>query len=97
MHTRANVSATRTTVRLPQHVVYRAFDSETVVLNLVTGNYHGLNPTGGRMLDALASTACVEDAAAAVAGEFRVPLEQVRPDIDRFCQELVQRGLLEVD
>jgi hypothetical protein len=32
--------------RLPSHVVMRAFVHETVVLNLATGRYHGLNTTG---------------------------------------------------
>ena len=40
-------------VRLPQHVVHRSFVAETVVLNLRTGKYHGLNPTAGKMLEAL--------------------------------------------
>jgi hypothetical protein len=38
-------------LRLPQHVVHRSFVAETVVLNLQTGKYHGLNPVGGRMLE----------------------------------------------
>jgi DNA-binding CsgD family transcriptional regulator len=42
-----------TRVRVPQHVVHRAFPARTVVLNLETGKYHGLNPTAGRMLTAL--------------------------------------------
>lgn len=33
---------------VPDHVVYRAFVDETVVLNLDTGRYHGLNAVGGR-------------------------------------------------
>ena len=36
---------------VPQHVVYRRFAAETVVLNLETGTYHGLNATGARMLE----------------------------------------------
>ena len=40
-------------VTVPQHVVYRSFPTETVVLNLNTGKYHGLNATAGRMLDEL--------------------------------------------
>jgi len=40
-------------VRLPQHVVFREFPAETVVLNLQTEQYHGLNPTAGAMLTEL--------------------------------------------
>ena len=57
-------------VKVPQHVVYRSFPSETVVLNLETGKYHGLNATAGRMLDALEQAACVRDAAAALAESY---------------------------
>ena len=41
-------------VRIPKHVVFRSFGSETVLLNLSTGQYHGLRGTGGRMLEVLA-------------------------------------------
>ena len=33
---------------VPEHVVYRTFVSETVVLNLQSGHYHGINTSGGR-------------------------------------------------
>ena len=34
-------------VRVPRHVVHRDFPAQTVILNLETGKYHGLNPTAG--------------------------------------------------
>lgn len=34
--------------RVPRHVVYRDFVNETVVLNLETGTYHGLNRPNAR-------------------------------------------------
>ena len=50
----------RSSARLPDHVVYRTFVYETVVLNLQTGKYHGLNRTGGRMLELLEREPTVE-------------------------------------
>jgi Coenzyme PQQ synthesis protein D (PqqD) len=82
--------------RLPQHVVHRAFVSETVVLNLSTGKYYGVNPTGGRMLEVLEATPNVEAAASVLADEFSVSLDQVRADLNKFCEDLVERGLLEI-
>ena len=35
-------------VHVPDHVVLREFDTETVVLDLDTGTYHSVNATGGR-------------------------------------------------
>ena len=81
---------------VPAHVVFRVFPAETVVLNLQTGTYHGLNPTAGRMLEALKDTGSPDEAAEVVAAEFEVPVDQVRADLDALCVDLVERGLLEV-
>ena len=52
---REDVLAARPSV--PEHVVYREFVQETVILNLETGTYHGLNPSGGKMLETLGAAA----------------------------------------
>jgi hypothetical protein len=80
----------------PQHVVYRPFVKETVVLNLQTGKYHGLNPTGGRMLELIERSATVEAAARQLAEEFGAPLEQIQADMCDFCRDLLERGLIEL-
>lgn len=85
------------TVRVPQHVVHRSFPSETVVLNLQTGKYHGLNPTAGRMLQALAEDGSVRAAAAAVAEAYEQPLTATERDICDLCEALIERGLIEID
>ena len=82
-------------VLVPEHVVYRTFVEETVVLNLRTGQYHGLNPTAGRMLDALAAAGDIGAAADAVALALDTPLPRVRADLEALCVSLVERGLLE--
>lgn len=81
-------------LRLPQHVVYRAFPTETVVLNLQTGKYHGLNPTAGSILEALQETGSVTAAAAAVAADYERPLEETEADVCRLCEALLARGLI---
>ena len=63
------------------HVVYRSFPSETVVLNLQTGKYHGLNATAGSMLEALQQASCIRDAVAAVAEDYAKP----RATASRIC------------
>ena len=57
-------------ITVPQHVVYRTFPSETVVLNLHTGRYHGLNVTAGRMLMALEASASVREAVGVLARSY---------------------------
>jgi hypothetical protein len=84
-------------VKVPQHVVYRSFPSETVVLNLETGKYHGLNSTAGQMLEEMERAASVGEAAATAAAAFDQPREQIEEDMRELCQALLERGLLEID
>lgn len=84
-------------LRVPKHVVYRGFPTETVVLNLQSGKYHGLNPTAGRMLQALERADSLHDAALAVAIDHDQPLEVVEGDLCELCGLLLERGLIEID
>lgn len=84
-------------VRMPQHVVYRSFPSETVVLNLQTGKYHGLNATAGRMLEVLERADCVRDAAAELAVSYEQAQSAIEADLCTLCSSLLERGLIETD
>ena len=84
------------TVAVPQHVVHRAFPTETVVLNLETGMYHGLNPVAGRMLEVLEQLGSVSEAATRLAREFEQPLDRIQQDLGTLCHHLRERGLIEV-
>lgn len=86
----------RAQVKIPQHVVYRDFPAETVVLNLNTERYHGLNPTAGRMLSALDRLGSVQDAVTEIARVFRTPRPEVERDLARLCRQLLDRGLIEL-
>jgi hypothetical protein len=83
-------------IRLPDHVVFRRFPAETVLLNLQTGRYHGVNPTGGRMIEVLAEVGNVAEASVRLAEEYEQPLDEVRQDLFEFCTDLVDRGLIEI-
>jgi Coenzyme PQQ synthesis protein D (PqqD) len=91
----SSVQQTGTRYRVPDHIVHRSFPAETVVLNLETGKYHGLNPTAGRMLETLDQLGSVDEAAAVLAAEYAQPLETVRTDLAAFCSDLAERGLIE--
>lgn len=82
---------------VPEHVVHREFPEETIVLNVRTGLYHGLNPTAGRMLARLDGGTTVADAAATLATELGQPADVVRRDLLALCRRLRERGLIELD
>lgn len=84
-------------ITVPQHVVYRSFPTETVVLNLNTGKYHGLNATAGKMLDTLKATDSVRDAAAVLADTYEQPQSVIEQDLCDLCRSLLERGLIDTD
>src|SRR5437588_9672289 len=84
-------------VRLGKNVVFRSFGGETVLLNLTTGQYHGVKGSGGRMLEVLAETGDFDGAARTIADEFDHPLEDVSRDMRDLCVALAERSLVEFD
>lgn len=81
---------------VPDHVVYREFVNETVILNLETGAYHGLNRSGGKMLETLGGAPTVRDAAKTLAAHYGVALPAIEDDLYEFCLNLHERGLVEL-
>jgi hypothetical protein len=81
-------------VRVPEHVVYRDFPEETVILNLDSGMYHGLNQTAARMVTALDSSPSVAVAVDALAAELGQPPEVIERDVLTLCRALGERGLI---
>jgi hypothetical protein len=88
-----------TRVRMPSHVAVRQFADETVLLNLATGQYHGLDAIGTAFLEALRSSARVDRALEDLLPRYDVPRERLASDLREFCTQLADRGLivLEVD
>lgn len=83
-------------VVVPRHVVHRDFPAQTVVLNLETGKYHGLNATAGRMLSALEEGHSVAAAARIIADRYTQPRQTVERDMCELCEQLLDRGLIEL-
>jgi Coenzyme PQQ synthesis protein D (PqqD) len=84
------------TVRIPNHVVYRSFVHETVVLNLETGRYHGLNKSAGAMLSALETAGSIRGALQSLAERFPEAGDQLEHDLFGFCENAQERGLIEL-
>ena len=83
---------------VPDHVVHRAFEEETLLLNLDSGQYHGLNETGGRFLELLMSSdGDVTAAAAALAAEYDLEPAEIAGEMRTFLDQLAERGLVEID
>jgi hypothetical protein len=82
-------------VRVPEHVVYRDFGDETVILNLRSGMYHGLNETAATMLGVLGECETVAEAIDRLIDEYGVERAVMERDVLNLCHALAERDLIE--
>jgi len=81
-------------VTSPKHVLVRTFENESVLLNLESESYHGLDDVGTRMWQALTSSENIEAAYQKLLADYEVDPALLRQDLDDFVAKMVQRGLL---
>jgi hypothetical protein len=80
---------------VPEHVVWRGFATETVLLNINTGIYHGLDDVSGRFFEVVRASADLAAAVESLAAEYEQSSERIAEDMLRFCNELRELGLIE--
>ena len=83
-------------VRVPEHVLVRALQGESVILNLLDEQYVGLDRVGTRFWETLAAAASIEQAFAVLLAEYEVDPVRLESDIAGFIDGLVERNLIEL-
>jgi hypothetical protein len=78
----------------PDDVLIRDLGSESVLLNLASESYFGLDEIGTRMWAALANTPSIEAAFGVLLAEYDVEAEPLRADLTAFLQKLSEAGLI---
>jgi len=81
---------------VPSHVLVRHLDGESVLLNLETEKYFGLDATGTRMWELVTNSETIEAAYNTLAHEFEVEPEVLRTHLAELVGQLVEYGLLDV-
>ncbi len=81
-------------VLVPDAVVAREVDGETVLLNLDTGIYFGLDAVGTEIWRALQLSGSLHDALAAVEGEYDVDRTVLSSDLLQLVSRMLAKGLL---
>lgn len=79
-----------------EHVVWKALEGESVLLDLETGVYFSLNETGAaawELFDGATSLAAVGEA---LCTRFHVSTEQVQRDLFELMQNLREEGLVKI-
>jgi len=83
-------------VLIPAHVLIRHMDGESVLLNLETEKYFGLDATGTRMWEVVTQSISIEAAYVTLLQEFDVQPEQLRANLGELIGHLIQNGLLKL-
>jgi hypothetical protein len=81
---------------LPAHVLVRHLDGESVLLNLETERYFGLDHTGTRMLELATTSPSIDVAYQKLLEEFEVEPALLRENMNDLLNCLVENGLLQL-
>lgn len=80
---------------VPEAVITRELDGETILLNLDTGIYFGLDKVGTDVWRAIRAAATLGEALDLVQSEYDVDPAVLRADFVRLVDELLAKGLLQ--
>lgn len=80
---------------VPAHVLVRHLDGESVLLNLETERYFGLDHTGTRMLELATTMPSIDVAYEKLLEEFEVEPTLLLEHLSELLNRLVENGLLQ--
>lgn len=83
-------------VEMPSHVLVRFLNNESVLLNLETERYFGLDETGTRMWQLVTASPNIDAAYRELQNEFDVEAEVLRSHLTELLGRLVENGLLQI-
>jgi hypothetical protein len=81
--------------RIPERVVHQRLGDEIVLLNLETGYYFGLNPTGARLWELISEGRGLEDAGRVLMAEYEIDEQTLSVDVGNLVGELQAKGLID--
>ena len=84
-------------VRVPEEVLFREIDGESVILNLDSGDYHGLDEVGTRIWIVLQDSGTIAEAYAQLLSEYDVDGETLKSDLSELLGELRDSGLITIE
>jgi hypothetical protein len=83
-------------VSVPSQVVARLVGDETVILNLETSVYYGLDSVGSRIWNIAEENGNLQSVFDALKEEYDVAPDVLQQDILRLADELAAKGLLTI-
>jgi hypothetical protein len=81
-------------VAIPTQVMVRQVGVETVILDLASGTYFGLDPVGARIWQLMGEGKTLAEICSMMLDEYEVERGQLETDVLRITGELLERGLV---
>jgi hypothetical protein len=79
-----------------QDTLINVIEGESVLLNLKSESYFGLDPIGTRMWTLLANSDSIQSAYETMLDEYNVGADELRLDMQELIEKLIANGLMEV-
>ena len=83
-------------VKVPDDVLISGLQNESVILNLDSERYFGLDDVGTRMMSVLTSADSIQAAYETLLEEYDVEDEVLRRDLISIIEQLVEQGVAEI-
>ncbi len=84
-------------MRIPDDILISNLQDESVILNLDSERYFGLDGVGTRMLTVLSTSNSIEAAYELLAAEYDVDAKVLRQDLTTLIENLLQQGLVSIE
>jgi len=80
---------------IPEHVVAREVGGETMLLDMASGTYFGLDPIGGRLWQALEEGGTLALACDRIEADYAVERTKLEGDVMALAASLLESKLLD--
>ena len=84
-------------IKVPSDVMDRRVGDETVILNLASGTYFGLDPVGARMWELMSAGHSLAEIRDRLLEEYEVEAERLEQDLLKLVGELQAQGLIQIN
>ncbi len=83
-------------VCVPEHVLVRELAGDSVLLNLDSECYFGMDATATGMWQVLTASSSIEAAYGHLLDDYDVDEARLRRDLRKFVERLMEQGLIEI-
>ena len=84
-------------VTVPDEILISNLQDESVILNLNSERYFGLDDVGTRMFSVLSESSSIEAAYQRLLAEYDVDAQLLRQDLTSLIESLLQQGLVMIE